>query len=177
MGQKGRCEVSLGKLIELRDTLKNKPKLEVGVFGDKTYRNNGEMSNADIACVHENGAPSVGIPARSFLKTPLFEHKDEIMAPFKGKMKELIQKEGIVKVMKAVGVACLQVVDGAFKSGGYGKWVPLKGATLMAKLKGSLSKRKNTLGKIYAGQVGEGILIDSRQLQRSMAFRVRMTYF
>lgn len=168
--------MNLDGLIELRDTLKNKPKLEVGVFGDRTYRNTGEMSNADIACVHEYGAPAVHIPARSFLKTPLAEHSEQIMAPFKNRIKELVKKEGLANVMKAVGVACLQVVDEAFRTGGYGKWAPLKGSTLMAKLKGSLKKRKNTLGKIYAGQVGEGILIDSRQLQRSMAFRVRMTY-
>lgn len=166
--------MNIKKLQELYKSLQKPAYISVGVFQSDSARKEGGLTNAELAMYHEYGSPAHGLPPRSMLKVPLTDHAQQVMAPFKGKAEAFLQTGTLLQLYKLIGIAAEKVVLGAFKTGGYGKWTSLKGSTLMAKLKGSLKKRKSKLGQIYAGQAGEGILIDTHQLARAFSSRVRM---
>lgn len=174
MAKKGYVSMNIDKLKQLHKGLQTKALIQVGVFQDKSARKEVGLTNADLAMYHELGAPEHNLPARSMLKTPIADHAQDIMAPFKGKAEALLGKGTLEHLYKLIGIAAEKIVLGAFKTGGYGKWASLKTSTLMAKLKGNLKKRKGTVAQIYAGQVGEGILKDTGQLQRAFSSRVKM---
>ena len=172
----GSVYMDIKKMERLAETLKTKAVIQVGVFADKTARKSGKMTNAALAQIHELGSPEHGLPARSMLRIPIHDHAQEIMKPFIGKAEAFLAKGTLLQLYKKIGVACENVVLGAFTTGGYGKWPSLTYKTLMAKLKGSLAKRKSKIGQMYAGEIGEGILIRSGALRRAFSSRVRMTY-
>ncbi len=193
MASKGSVSMSLEKMQSLIESLKTRPRIEVGVFRSGATKNDpgrtigkgkkktpSKLTNADLAAIHELGAPSVGIPPRSMLIVPIHDHAKEIMDPIRGKADELLKSRGALGMWKIVGLACEKVVAGAFSTGGYGKWAPLKRATLMRKLKTvkgfkNAHKRSLTIAHMYAGVVGGmEILIDTGQLRRAFSSRVRM---
>lgn len=67
-------------------------RLVVGVFGDKEL--------ALIAAVHEYGAPTKGIPARSFLRTTMYEGRAKYHALLAKVLKEW--QKGIITVDEAL---------------------------------------------------------------------------
>lgn len=173
----GAVRVDIKKMQRLYESLKTKPHILVGVFQSDSARKDGGLTNAELASYHENGAPEHGLPKRSFLREPIADHVDTIMAPFKGQaVMDALVTGGAMKLWRSIGVAAEKVVQQAFATGGFGKWPSLKGSTLLAKLKGSLKKRKDKIGRIYAGQLGEGILIRTGQLRRAVSSRVRMGF-
>lgn len=174
MAKQSSISMDLKKLQALREGLKMKVAIQVGVFQGKSARKDGPLSNADLASIHEYGSPEHGLPARSMLKIPIAEHAQQIMAPFKGKGEEFLAKEKLIKMYKLIGVAAENIVRQAFATGGFGKWAPLTYRTLMAKLSGSLKTRKGKIAKISKGQIGQGILIDSGQLRRAFSSRVKV---
>ena len=183
MGKKGKVEMNLDGLKSMLKELSTRPVLSVGVFagkGDDRTTGGENVDNAALAMIHEYGSPVSNIPPRSFIRQPLADHAKEIMAPFAGKCDDFVKANGLAKLLTLVGKKCEFIIDGAFATDGYGKWAPLKGSTIMAKLnqgrkrKLSVKARRNTLGMIYAGQVGAGILKQTQQLRRSIASRVKM---
>ncbi len=185
--------MNIDKMLALAEQLKTRPSIQVGVFVGGAAKNKsardkgpargrdkgparGRLTNADLAAIHEHGAPEVGIPARSMLHVPIHDHAKDIMDPARGKAEELLKSGGALRLWKTVGIAGEKVVLGAFSTGGYGKWAPLKRATLLAKLKGSLKKRRGQIAQIVKGESGMEILIDTRQLSRAFSSRVRMGY-
>jgi len=181
----GQVSMNIDKMLALAEQLKTRQSIQVGVFVGGAAKNKsardkgparGRLTNADLAAIHELGAPSVGIPARSMLHVPIHDHAKDIMDPARGKAEELLKSGGALRLWKTVGIACEKVVLGAFSTGGYGKWAPLKRATLLAKLKGSLKKRRGQIAQIVKGERGMEILIDTGQLRRAFSSRVRMGY-
>lgn len=172
--------MDIKKMQSLYEGLKTRATIEVGVFQDKTARPEKGMTNAMLAQAHELGVPEHNLPARSILKVPISDHASELIATMKGKADAYLVKGTLLNLYKLVGIAAEKIVDGAFQTGGYGKWASLAYSTLLAKLNRgksgrSLKKRKGILGQIYAGNVGQGILIDTGQLRRAVSSRVRMT--
>lgn len=173
--------MDISKLQKLAESLKMRADIQVGVFSGKAARSDGALTNADLAQIHEYGAPEHGIPERSMLRIPLSDHATQLMTPLRDKASMLLASGGPLKLYKLIGVAAEAIVMQAFASGGFGKWPQLKYSTLLAKLnrgkKGkSLKRRKSIIEKIYSGQVGAGILIDTGQLRRSFSSRVRMVF-
>lgn len=176
MAKKSSVTINLQKLKDLRESLKLRATISVGVMEGKTSRRKGELTNADLAEFHELGSPAHGLPARSMLKVPISDHAQQIMEPFKGKAKALLSHSGLETLYKLIGISCEKIVLGAFQTGGYGKWAPLKNSTIWRKLKGSLASRANKFWNVKAGNVGSGILIDTGQLRRAFSSRVRMMH-
>lgn len=168
--------MDIKKMEDLIENLKQKATIEIGVFQSKNARKEQGMTNAVLAGIHELGSPEHNIPSRSFLKIPLADHRQDIINVFKGKADEFLKKSTLLNLYKLVGIKGEKIVDGAFQSGGYGKWAPLKYSTLLGKFKGNLKTRKGKLAQIYAGQVGQAILIRTAQLRRSVSSRVRMSF-
>lgn len=176
MATGGTVTMDLKKMQSLYEGLKTKAVIQVGVFADKSARPENGFTNAELAAIHEYGSPEHNLPARSMLKVPIADHAKEIMAPFKGKADSFLRKGTLLELYKLIGVACENVVSGAFQSGGYGKWAPLTYETLLSKAKGSLKVRKGKVKKILAGEIGMGILIRTGQLRRAFSSRVRMSF-
>lgn len=186
-------KMDIKKMQQLYQGLKQKADIQVGVFSGgarhngnirstgsgKKKKTDSGLTNASLAAIHELGSPEHGLPARSMLKVPIADHAQEIINVFKGKADAYLYKGTLEKLYKLVGIACEKVVDGAFASGGYGKWAPLRYETLLGKLrKGhrNLHWRKLTIAQIYAGNIGMGILIKTAQLRRAFSSRVRMSF-
>lgn len=160
----------------LVEALKTKPEIQVGVFGEKAHRRNGKLTNADVAMFHEYGNPEHNLPRRSMLRDPISTHAKEIMAPFKTNGIKFLEKGSLVDLYKLIGIACEKIVQQAFDTSGFGTWPALQYSTMLAKLKGSLKKRKGQLAQVYTGETGQGILIDTGQLRRAFSSRVLMRF-
>lgn len=106
--------------------------VKVGVLGSKDNRLDGEpLGNAGIGLIQEVGSISNGIPARSFLRMPLETKTDKLNATFErpGVKKKLL--EGNVKgAMDDLGFVAEEIIDDAFKSGGFGQWAPNAPSTI-----------------------------------------------
>lgn len=166
--------MNIEKMETLAENLKQRASIQVGVFESKSARESGKFTNADLAAIHEYGSPEHNLPPRSMLHVPIAEHSSEIMAPFKGKAEQFLIKGKLKNLYDLIGFACEKVVLGAFETGGYGKWAPLKSNTIWRKLKGSLASKANKFWNIKAGNTGMGILIDTGQLRRAFKSRVIM---
>ena len=180
MASTAKVRMDLKKLQDLYESLKHRPSLWVGVAESKDARKEVGMTNNRLAMIHEYGAPEHGIPARSFVRTPIADHAVEIMAPIKEHIQLILKTEGAKKLWEMVGHACEQVISHGFDTGGYGKWAPLKYSTLMAKLNigkfRNLHRRKLTIAHIYAGNIGMGILVDHAELRNSVSSQVDMKF-
>lgn len=168
-------KMDIEKLKRLAESFKTVPHIEVGVFASKNARKD-ETTNATLAAIHEHGDSRHNLPPRSMLYVPIKDHAKQIMASMKEKAHQLVEQGKDTNVWKLIGIAAEKVVLGAFKTGGYGKWEPLKGSTIMGRLKGSLKKRKSDFGKVYTGEKKLAILINTAQLERSFSSRVRMAF-
>jgi hypothetical protein len=103
-------------------------KISKGIYG---------AGNAVIGAAHEFGSMARSLPKRSFLREPLIEHLQKKLnaagAFSEAEQKEILEVKSLVPWTKKVGVLAEEVVRGAFDSNGYGKWAPLKPATLQGK--------------------------------------------
>ncbi len=147
-------------------------KAEVGKKRKGGASADSHLTNAQLAKIHEFGSPQHGLPARSMLNVPLADHRDEWIAVFKNKAEAFLVRGKLMDLYALMGVAAEKIVDGAFRTGGYGKWPALTRRTLMAKLSGSLATRKAKLVKIFSGEIGMGILIRTAQLRKSFGSEV-----
>ena len=68
----------LERIRKLAAELKAKPAVRVGVLGDGG--NNDELTNAELAAIHEYGAPRANIPERSFLRATADAKRQEWLA-------------------------------------------------------------------------------------------------
>ena len=147
--------------------------IQIGIFGGKTSRKNGEMTNAEIGFVHEMGSISRNVPRRSFLWDTLSTKGKEIMESLKPATETLFKTGKINEYLEVVGHACTNMVDEAFATGGFGKWAPLSYGTLMRKAKGNDFKRMQQVAQdLYEGGNNIAILIKSGQLRRAISYRV-----
>jgi hypothetical protein len=147
-----------GMIADL-DTNRN-AKVKVGVLANKAGRfdilqtKQDGINNPTLGLVHEFGSHSLGIPARSFLRVPLAEELPKKLRQIgEAVWKALLLSKGLFNALEQMGLAGVQVVEGAFRTGGYGRWQPLSAFTI--RKKGS-----------------SAILIDSGQLRRSISSAV-----
>ncbi len=176
--------MDIKKMQSLLEGLKKKAVIEVGIFeGNHNARTDSGLTNAALARIHEYGSPEHGLPARSMLVTPIKDHIAAVMAPVKGKASAFLTTGTLLNLYKSIGAAAENVVDGAFPSGGYGKWTPLKENTIWRKLTRSPAGKKKSilsalkkLAQMQAGEVTQGILIRTSQLRHAFGSRIRMTF-
>lgn len=124
---------------EFQKNIKNSGKkhLKLGVFTEKAARIGSESSsvnNPTLAAIQELGSISRRIPARSFLKMPIIQKKNDLsMALFKILQSNLIKENGIAMGLKRFGLECENVIQEAFETRGYGKWKPNIPSTIKQK--------------------------------------------
>lgn len=162
MKRQSKVIASFGPLKALTEDVRinGRSRVKVGILANKAERfdilkpKQDELNNPTLGLIHEFGSFSLNIPARSFLRVPLMMELPKKLRQIGEKVwKALIEKKGIIYALENLGAAGVQVVEGGFRTGGYGRWRPLSRRTIARK--GS-----------------SAILIDSDQLRRSVAFAV-----
>jgi hypothetical protein len=155
--------------------------IQVGIFGDKNARKEGAgNTNAEIGYAHEMGSKKRGLPRRSFLWDTFQFQGKRLQDKVKTELLQLFRAGKVNQFLLRVGKAAENLVQEAFDTGGFGRWAPLKYATIISKLR-SNKKRWNIFQRrqMAAEQMREGahhaaILIETAQLRRSVTSRVRM---
>lgn len=117
------------RLRELIDAFSGKiPVARVGVLGGKNARAKDFQTNSEIGALHEFGGANM--PKRSFLRVPLtdlLKGKLEASGAFtEAALKRVIKERSIFPWVKNISEVALDIVLGAFETGGYGKWRPSK---------------------------------------------------
>ena len=177
--KKSSKKFNITKLEVLATSLKKlddgKYKIQVGIFGNKDLRKDSKgkgPTNAEIGYVHEMGSVSRHIPRRSFLLDTFTNHQAELNAGLKP-LADALFKEGKVDLfLDKAGQAAVLLVQTAFFTSGWGSWAPNAYSTLMAKLKGSLLRRKQQAAEVmFEGATHAMPLISTGQLWQSIAAR------
>lgn len=149
------AKFDLGPLHKFVKSIGNKNFVRVGIFGDKNGRSQKGRTNAEIGAIHEYGSfTPVIIPARSFLRMPLFKKKDEILKEAGQNAGNLFGEGKHMQVLKNLGIACENAIQEAFASRGFGQWKPDAPSTI---------KRKRSSAP----------LIDTSQLRRAISSQVK----
>jgi phage gpG-like protein len=102
------------------------PTARVGILGGGNARASDFTTNAEIGALHEFGGANM--PKRSFLRTPISDNLKgalEKAGLFEKASLDRVIKEGtIIPWVKKIAISGLDIVLGAFATGGYGKWKP-----------------------------------------------------
>lgn len=130
----------------------------VGIPQDETERKEGEINNATLLYIHENGAPEAGIPARPTMKPGIKNATVEIERRLKlaGQAALAGKPQSVRNQMAAAGQAGASAVKAMINSN---VGPPLKPATLAARRRRGL-KRTNTL-------------VDTGQMRNAVTYVVR----
>lgn len=115
-----------GKLDSIIESLRNMPKIRVGILGNAMRANSG-VTNAQIGAAHEFGTEK--IPARSFLRMPLTTRLPLKLKSAGIDAKRLIEhaENGDMSgFVNKIGIAAQATILEAFDTGGFGTWQALK---------------------------------------------------
>jgi phage gpG-like protein len=104
----------------------------VGIVGKGKPRNDS-VSNIQLAVTHEFGYPEKNIPRRSFLIDTVEYKTKEIQATAESLYKQAFIKQTETQPMAKLMLKVKAFVDESFETGGFGKWAPLKEATIKTK--------------------------------------------
>ena len=132
----------------------------VGIPETKDVREDthGEIGNAGIGYIMENGAPEMNTPARPFLSTGVVEGKEAIVAQLAAAGREAFSgdKRAVMRRLNAAGLAAQSAVRNKIVTGPF---APLSERTLAAR------KRR--------GVTRTDPLKDTGQLLKSISYVVR----
>src|SRR5690554_1715942 len=126
---------SLKKLIEIEKQLKlaAKGSVKVGVIESKSSGAiyDGGQTVTEIAASHEYG---IGVPQRSFLRTPFLVKKKELTAFIEKQFDRVaIGKATAENALERIGIYATNLSKAAFRNKGYGQWQDIEDATKAAK--------------------------------------------
>lgn len=124
------------QLIAVREAIKELKKHDVlvGIPEEKSSREGGKATNAELLFIHTNGSPAKGIPARPVLQ-PAIEHDKERVGEMLGKAVDAAtsgNKEQILPALERAGQYGENVCKAWFTNQANG-WQPLKAETIERK--------------------------------------------
>lgn len=130
----------------------------VGVPEEKTRRKSKEMTNAQLAYIHDKGSPSQNIPARPFQDPGIMRANDKISERMKQVAKDALEGnwQKVKAGLMAVGLIAQSSIRARINEG---IPPPLKPRTIAAR------KRK--------GRTGTVPLINTAQLRNAITFVLR----
>lgn len=159
----------------LKKMTDNKYVVQVGVFGDKAMRKSADASgltNAEVGLIQEMGSVSRKIPRRSFLWDTFINHGKELLPVLKDDVEKLFKNGKVEEYLRRAGVAATNLVVEAFQTSGWGTWPQNAYSTIMGKLRGSLSKRRQMAAEVlYEGATHTKPLIKTGQLWQAISAR------
>jgi hypothetical protein len=127
--------MNISKLDALLNLIKalGQKEICVGVIAKTAPRKDqkARFSNAQIAEVHEYGAPNKGIPARPFLRSTLIRNKQVYTDALATQMRKSVkQRQPAEQAYQMVGLKAAQDVQHEIR---HGTHTPLKAATIQRK--------------------------------------------
>ena len=121
----------LDKLLKAITT-KELPYAKIGVLGGGSEARKADekkkstINNAELAAVHEYGAPDRGIPSRSFLRMPLTDHLPQKLEQgglfSEDEAKEVLKLGTLTPWMRRVAALAVGTCKEAMTNNGWGKW-------------------------------------------------------
>lgn len=101
--------------------------------GKKTHERHGDLTNVEIALIHEFGSPAMGIPERSFVRSSFRNHRPEYIGMLKKMMPAVYRnKLSVNKMLAVVGAVMASDMKRGITDGA-GIPPPLKAETIAAK--------------------------------------------
>lgn len=132
MRQQTQINVNLDGLNKLTKDCKD-TYARVGVLGNGAVRSGDQnISNYELALIHEFGTLDGKIPARSFLRMPVERNKKELLN-FAEKNADKLLNDDVRPFFEKLGAWGQGIVQQAFDSDGFGQWPPNKQSTIDAK--------------------------------------------
>lgn len=161
--------VNLDGLNKLTKDCKN-THARVGVLAGNNIRPGGDdVSNYDLALIHEFGTLDDRTPARSFLRMPIESHGKELVK-FAEKNSDLLLKDGnVLAFFNKLGAWGRGIILQAFATGGFGKWSPKAEITL----NGGWMNRNGKSFFVKGNPGKTSPLIVSGELERSISWDVQ----
>ena len=149
------------KLEELVKNLGRKFYVDVGVLGENNETEEGGITIAGIAAVHEFGTDRAGrgnttvIPERSVIRGTLEKRGGAIVKEVDKHFEESLENGDVRQIFVELGLAAEAQIQEAFDTGGFGDWEPLADSTIERKKSDSILIDDGTLRKAYTSRVGE----------------------
>lgn len=122
------------------------------IYVDENGKN--PISIYEVGQIHEHGATESGIPQRSFINQPAEMHSEELFKFANSKVIDINNGLSAKNILALTGALMQGFIIKHIKSGGSGKWAPLKEETI--KRKGSSAPL------IHHGQLWQSITWDVR---------------
>lgn len=142
----------LGKSPTRKETV-DKKTFKPGEGKHKAGKKASTLTNADVGKKMEFGSASENIPARSFLRMPLYLKLPGTVKKLGQSFIDSLTEKNIKKFYTRFGILCENIIQTAFATRGFGRWAP--NAQLTIDIKGSNAP-----------------LIDTGQLRKSITSRV-----
>ncbi len=170
IGQHSSVKVDLTGLNNLIKTMDSQHVVRIGILGDKPRskakakeekEHKDPPTNAEIGLAHEKGVKSRNLPRRSWLQVPLEDHLPEEFIKNGPRVMLMMLAGNALLAYQDLQVICERIVEGAFDTGGYGKWKALELKTLQGK------KSWKKLSS-WDEKNNDQILVDTSQLRRSI---------
>lgn len=100
------------------DVLK-KTEITVGIHGKDERRDGGtgEVNNVAVGAIHEFGAPSAGVPKRSWLRSTIDKNHDAILDEMDGVIDAVAQGGRPSTLVRELGLQVVEVVREGIRSG------------------------------------------------------------
>ena len=131
-----RINFNLDKLDKIRQALGTAMGAKIGILGSgkAADAHPGGLTNVELGMIHEYGSATNNIPPRSFLRLPIETKRAAIMKWLQSDtVKQLVEAGQIKRVYELLAALGEGIIQEGFETGGFGKWIPLKEATIKAK--------------------------------------------
>lgn len=147
----------LQQVLAATNTL-TKTRVLIGIPESEDARDDGEIGNAALGHLHENGSPSQNIPARPFLVPGVKNAQPQITAQMKraGIAAMNGNQAGVTAALNGAGLVAVNAVKAKVVNGPF---VPLSPKTIEA--------------RIRKGRNGDKPLLDTTQMFKAITFILR----
>jgi hypothetical protein len=142
----------------LEELRKRKSYVKAGVLGAGRDRDEGDVTNVELAIIHEFGAPSVGVPQRSFVRSSFDAKRGQYIEDLRKLLRGVY--EGKVTIEQALNIVGLHMATDMKKGITEGPGIPPPNSesTLRRKLgKSRPGSRKDPRPLVDTGRMVDSI--------------------
>lgn len=135
--------------------------VDVGYLGEKSQTEEGGLTIAGIAAVHEFGTDKAGrgrstvIPERSTIRMPLETGQESIEKEVGRNFQKRMEDGDIEGIFTDIGIACEGRIQDAFDTGGFGEWPDISESTKEQKGSEAILIDDGTMRKSVSSKVGK----------------------
>ena len=149
-----------------------KKEVLVGVPENEDVREEGEMGNAALAYIHDNGSPVAGIPARPFMTPVIRNAQDRINTHFLASVKAQIENKPKIATehLEKAGMIAQNSIRKVINEGE--GFAPLKRSTKLGRLRRRKSAESWSEEKREEVMESFHPLVDTGQLRDSITYQV-----